>query len=355
MQLKNLVKSLVPFVLTVLLGFAFYQLGFKTETILMIFFTGVLIIVIETGSYLFGFVSSILYVFLYNFFFTAPFYTFKIEDINNVVSLIIFFIVSLIAGILAGKLQKQIKLTAMLEKTKAEVENEKNKTMLLRSISHDLRTPLTSIAGSSNFLKENFDTVSKEDAISLLSDIENDARTLTSMVENLLNMTKIQDGRLTIKKEMHVLDDLISEAILHTVKKDCPQKVIIDETSQIVLCKCDGKLIMQVLNNIIDNALKYTPSQSIIKIKTQFLENENSALITITDNGKGIPQNMEEKIFETFYTSSTQGDKTRGLGLGLPICRTIINAHGGSITARNSTEPNFSGASFIIKLPEAKV
>lgn len=348
--LKTIFKVLLIFIISSILSYAFYQLNFKEETILMIYLTGVLVIVIESGSYIYGFVSSLIYIFTYNFFFVQPYHTFRIAEINNVISLVIFFIVSFIAGILASKLKQQIKLTAQLEKAKAEIEKEKTRSMLLRSISHDLRTPLTAIAGSSNFLSENYDVVSKEDAITLLKDVENDARSLTNMIENLLNMTRIQDGRLIIEKKQEVLDDIISQAINRVVKKDMMNKVVIEEDSQIVSCPVDDRLIVQVFSNLIDNAFKHNLNDCLIKIKVQLIE--ENAVITFCDNGKGVPLELKEKIFETFYTGSSKADTGRGLGLGLPICKTIINAHGGKINVYNNKE---GGACFEVVLPGAKL
>lgn len=219
---------------------------------------------------------------------------------------------------------------------------------MLRSISHDLRSPLTGIAGSSSFLADNYDTTSKEDAVALLRDMENDAQSLTRMVENLLNMTRIQDGRLIIQKKNEVLDDLISESVSHVVKKDSTQKVTIDSTSEILIVPVDSRLIIQVFSNLIDNAIKYTPENSTIKIKTVLSANKKDAIITVSDNGNGIPQGMEEKIFDTFTTGISKGDRGRGLGLGLSICRTIIKAHGGTISETNAKE---GGAVFTIILP----
>lgn len=379
-DIKNFLKAFVVLIVSFLLSYSFFQLGFKNETILMVFLTGVLIIVIETHSYLAGFVSSVIYVFTYNFFFTKPFHTFKIEDVTNIISLVIFFIVCVIAGVLTSKLQKQMKLSVELEKANAQIEKEKTKSMLLRSISHDLRTPLTSIAGSSNFLSENYDKVSKEDAIELLQDVEKNARSLTDMIENLLNMTRIQDGRLIIEKNNEVLDDLISNAIERVCKKNyCVSgenktqnnRIIIEETSQILVCQVDGRLITQVFSNIIDNAFKHNDENVKVKIKVDLLKydcddgnvkdkfetlglnkNLNYASIKIKDNGKGIPNELTEKIFDTFFTiqkDNSSTDSTRGLGLGLSICKTIINSHGGKIFVYNNKT---GGACFEILLPE---
>jgi len=331
-----------------LLAFIFHFLNLRQENTLMIFLTGILIIVIETGSYLSGFITSVLCVGIFNYFFVEPYYTFYISDINNVISLIIFFIVSLFAGMLASRLQQQIYLVSQLEKTKAEIEKEKTRSMLLRSISHDLRSPLTGIAGSSSFLAENYDTISREDAVALLQDMEKDARSLTRMVENLLNMTRIQDGRLIIRKKKEVLDDLISDAVSHVIKKDNTRKVVLDPDSGILLVPVDGRLITQVFVNLLDNAVKYTPEHTVITIRAILSDDGKDAVITVADTGPGIPSDVIGRVFENYVTASSADSNGHGLGLGLPICRTIIEAHEGTISVHNASK---GGAVFTIILP----
>lgn len=239
-------------------------------------------------------------------------------------------------------------MTSQLEKTRAEVEKEKTRNLLLRSVSHDIRSPLTGIAGSSGFLAANYDSISKEDAVSLLQDMEKDARALTRMVENLLNMTRIQDGRLTIKKRKEILDDLISDAVSRVIKKDNTRRVILDSGSQMLLVPVDGRLMTQVFVNLLDNAIQYTPEYTVITVRTVLSDNGSNAIITVADNGSGIDIALIGHIFENFVTGSTYTDSRHGLGLGLPICRTIVEAHGGTITAENALS---GGAIFTITLP----
>jgi K+-sensing histidine kinase KdpD len=340
-------KTLGMFAIMMLLAVVFDRLRLRQENTLMVFLTGILVIVVETGSYLCGFVTSVLCVGVFNYFFVEPYYTFYISDINNVISLAIFFIVSIFAGMIASRLQQQIYLTSQLEKTKAEIEKEKTRSMLLRSISHDLRSPLTGIAGSSSFLAENYDTIPREDAVALLEDMEKDATSLIRMVENLLNMTRIQDGRLVIRKKQEVLDDLISDAVSRAVKKGSMHKVVLTPDSGILLVPVDGQLITQVFVNLLDNAVKYTPGGTTITVRTVLSEDEGSAVITVSDNGPGISAGGIDHIFEN-YANRTNSDRGRGLGLGLPICRTIMEAHGGTISVHNAPE---GGAVFTLTLP----
>lgn len=340
-------KAFALFICMMLFAAVFHMLKIRQENTLMVFLTGILVIVVETGSYFCGFVTSILCVGVFNYFFVEPYYTFYINDVNNVISLVIFFIVSLFAGMLASRQQQQIYLAAQLEKTKAEIEKEKTRSMLLRSISHDLRSPLTGIAGSSSFLAENYDTIPSEDAVALLQDMEKDARSLTRMVENLLNMTRIQDGRLVIKKEKEILDDLVADAVSRVIKKDNTRKVVLDPNSEILLVPVDGRLISQVFVNLLDNAVKYTPEHTIITVRTVMSNDGKNAVITVADNGPGIPADIIDHVFENCVTNST-ADSGHGLRLGLPICRTIVGAHGGTITVHNVPE---GGTVFTIALP----
>jgi K+-sensing histidine kinase KdpD len=341
-------KAFAVFAMMMVLAVVFHFLNLRQENTLMIFLTGILVIVIETGSYLSGFITSVLCVGIFNYFFVEPYYTFYISDINNVISLIIFFVVSLFAGMLASRLQQQIYLVSQLEKTKSEIEKEKTRSMLLRSISHDLRSPLTGIAGSSSFLAENYDTISRDDAVALLQDMEKDARSLICMVENLLNMTRIQDGRLIIRKKKEVLDDLISAAVSQVIKKGNAHKVVLDPDSGILLVPVDGRLITQVLINLLDNAVKYTPENTVITIRTVLSDNGKDAVITVTDNGSGISPDIMSHIFENYVTRVAADSTGHGLGLGLPICRTIIEAHEGTISVHNAVQ---GGAVFTITLP----
>jgi K+-sensing histidine kinase KdpD len=340
-------KTIGIFAVMMLLAVVFNRLRLRQENTLMAFLTGILVIVVETGSYLCGFITSILCVGVFNYFFVEPYYTFYINDINNVISLAIFFLVSIFAGMIASRLQQQIYLASQLEKTKAEIEKEKTRSMLLRSISHDLRSPLTGIAGSSSFLAEKYDTIPREDAVALLEDMEKDANSLIRMIENLLNMTRIQDGRLIIRKKQEVLDDLISDAVSRAVKKGSTHKVVLAPDSGILLVPVDGQLITQVFVNLLDNAVKYTPGGTLITIRTVLSDDSRNAVITVADNGPGIPSGSIDRIFENCVTGA-ESDKGRGLGLGLPICRTIMEAHGGTIGVHNAPE---GGAVFTLTLP----
>lgn len=234
------------------------------------------------------------------------------------------------------------------EEKNINIEREKLKISLLRGISHDLRTPLTGIAGGAGFLSLNFSEIDKDTACSILKDIENDAIWLSEMVENLLNMTKIQDGKLTINKKKEVVDDIISEAVSKVIKRKEEHQVIIHKTDDILLVPMEGKLIIQVLVNLLDNAFKHSHPHSTVTL--DIVDNKEKVIFRISDNDGGIKENDMDKIFENFYSANKEiSDKKRGIGLGLSICKAIVNAHGGEIKAFNNNE---GGATFEFTLPK---
>lgn len=234
------------------------------------------------------------------------------------------------------------------KRTRMEVENEQTKNSLLRSVSHDLRTPLTGIAGSSNFILESYDSLDKETILSLLKDISSDAVWLNNLVENLLSMTRIQDSRLDIRKENEVIDDLVSEASSRVSRILKGNRLSIDIPEDVITVPADGRLIVQALVNLVDNAINHTAENSDICIRVRKQDAED-IIFEVEDNGGGIAPELLKHIFESFVTAHKNGsDSHRGIGLGLSICDAIVKAHNGTITAFNN---QIGGATFRFTLP----
>ena len=228
-----------------------------------------------------------------------------------------------------------------------ETETERLRGNLLRSISHDLRTPLTGILGSVSTITDNYDLLDNDTRKELLDIIYEDTSWLIHSVENILSMTRIDEGKLEIKKNVEIVEEIIAESISRVKRFSGNHNVVTDLPGNMVILFVDGLLIEQVLINLIDNAIKYTHSDSIIEVKVT--ESEESVFFQVSDNGKGIPKADISAIFERFYTK-TRGDclEKRGIGLGLAICKSIIEAHGGSIEAFNNS---YGGATFKFNLP----
>lgn len=227
------------------------------------------------------------------------------------------------------------------------LEREHMLNSMLRSISHDLRTPLTGIVGASQLMM-NQDHLTNEDVYSLAKDIHDQAHWLTQIVENILNMSKIESGNLVLHKNLEVVDDLIYEAIQHLPELE-KRNVVVDVPQDLLFINVDGKLMVQVFINILNNAIKYTKEKDQITIHVKKLENEVQFMIK--DTGSGISKNILDHIFEEFVTdTNVSNDSQKGIGLGLAICKAIIQAHGGKIWAKNETD----GACFIFTIPSDK-
>lgn len=237
------------------------------------------------------------------------------------------------------------------EAASLQVKNEQLRSDLLRAISHDLRTPLTSISGNAENLITNGGKLDPVSRNSILKDILDDSIWLIQLVENLLAITRIGDGRARLNLSAQLVDEVIAEALLH-IRRDREQHSITTELpDDILLIQADGKLISQVLINLIDNAIKYTPPGSAIVVSAVQLG--PVVRIQVADSGPGIPDDRKARVFDMFYTGSNHAaDCRRSLGLGLALCRSIVSAHGGEISVSDNSP---SGTIFSFTIPSAEV
>ena len=236
------------------------------------------------------------------------------------------------------------------EKNAVLAKNEQLRADLLRAISHDLRTPLCSISGNADMLLSNSDRLDEATKHQIYTDIYDESEWLIGVVENLLSITRLNDGRLKFKFTDQLLDEVISESLRHISQKHDDYKIVAD-CEELVLARMDVRLIIQVLVNLIDNAIKYTPSGSVICIRG--IKKDGKAQISVEDDGPGIPEEMKPHIFEMFYTGKTTVmDSHRSLGLGLALCHSIIEAHDGTLILTNH-DPH--GCNFTFTLPLSEV
>ena len=230
-------------------------------------------------------------------------------------------------------------------KSREEATQERYRSNLLRAISHDIRTPLSGIIGTSEML---MDKLKQEDSNYLLAkDIYQDAEWLHNLVENILNLTKLRDGKLALNKQPEAMEEVIGAALM-VMEKRIPDRVIdVDMPDDVIMVPMDAKLISQVLVNLLDNASKHTPKdrQILIAVNT---DNEN-ATVSVADRGTGISEKDLPHLFQMFYTTRSGDPDTRhGVGLGLAICQSIVEAHEGTIRAENRSG---GGAVFSFTLP----
>lgn len=471
-------KSTIIFFAMTMIGYLFQKLHFSEANIITIYILGVLITAITTTHKIYSYISSIANVFMFNFLFTDPYFTFKVNDPGNIITFFIMFFAAFITsnltvqikqnaiqsaqtahrtqilletnqmlqqakdkigimnvtcqqlmkllnkdilfypvgkdlekspftysvygdkyiencvyknefnivnwvyqnhqsagattqlfseakhlyllvknndkiyGIVGIKIQEPLDSFEMsialsilgeaalaLESEKANKEkadadllakNEQLRANLLRSISHDLRTPLTSISGNASILLSKGQSLTEDKKNILHKNIYDDSLWLIHLVENLLSVTRIEDGSMKLNMTTELIDEVINEALQHVSREKSRHHISFTQDKEFILVKMDAHLIMQVIINLIDNAIKYTPQDSHISIHVS--QQNKNVIIDVADNGLGISDDIKPHIFDMFYTGDmTVVDSSRSLGLGLALCKSIMNAHDGSI------------------------
>ena len=309
---------------------------FNTKTMTpMIFVLGVFLVSWRTQGYAWGVTASLISVLAVNWAFTYPYWAFDLISPECISSAVVMLIVSTVTGALTTRLKKQ-------EQLKAEAEKERMRGNLLRAVSHDLRTPLTAIYGSSSVIIENFDNISRERQLLLLKDIQADAKWLNRMVENLLSVTRVDADKVRLSKHGTVLEELVA-AVLVKFQKHYPcQKVQVRIPDEFISIPMDPVLIEQVLMNLLENAVFHAHGMQNLWLRVT-LEKEK-AVFYVEDDGCGIPEERMAHLFTGLLDSEAPVDSTRSnMGIGLSVCRTIIKAHGSELKAANRAE---GGAAF---------
>ncbi|MEG0753952.1 MAG: DUF4118 domain-containing protein, partial [Angelakisella sp.] len=238
----------------------------------------------------------------------------------------------------ATEAQSRIAMAAKQEQLRAN---------LLRAISHDLRTPLTSISGNAGLLMNHGDSLEGEKKQELYTNIYDDSMWLINLVENLLSVTRLTNRTMNIKRQSELLSEIIEEALCHLDRKKSEHTIEVSLADEMLMAYMDANLIIQVIINIVDNAIKYTQSGSRIRISAR--RKGELVELRIADDGEGISTEAKEKLFDMFFTAENQrGDARRGMGLGLSLCKSIIEAHGGAIAVKDNHP---KGTVFIFTLP----
>lgn len=251
----------------------------------------------------------------------------------------------------AGIVISKLRLIVSQEQKSQEVSQERYRSNLLRSISHDLRTPLAGISGTAELLVSKLEP--DTEAYGLAVNIRKETMWLFDLVQNILSLTRLQEGRLKIKKEIEVVED-VADAAIETMKVRLPGRTIVKNAPQeVLIAPMDPSLIKQVIINLLDNANKYSEESEPLEVTITDNPQKGCVDLSVADHGDGISQEALDKIFKMFYTTRAKApDSLKGFGLGLPICDTVMKAHGGSIEAGN--RPDTHGAVFTIHIPKSK-
>jgi len=313
---------------------------FNTKTMTpMIFVLGVFLVSWRTQGYGFGIVASLISVLAVNWAFTYPYWAVDLISPECISSAVVMLIVATVTGAMTTRLKQQ-------EKLKAEAEAERMRGNLLRAVSHDLRTPLTSIYGACSAMIDNYDRIPKQRQLKMLTDVQSDAQWLTRMVENLLSVTRVDGERVRLTKNSTVVEELV-DALLVKFRKHYPeQQVQAQLPVQFLSVPMDPMLIEQVLMNLLENAVFHAKGMKNLWLRVE--QEATHVVFCVEDDGCGIPKERMAKLFSGLQDRENFVETGRSnMGIGLSVCRTIIKAHGSDIRVEN--RPG-GGARFTFKL-----
>ncbi len=287
-------------------------------------------------------VAASLSVAAYDFFFVDPRLTFTVDDVGHLLTFGVMFAVGLAVSTLVGRIRRQ---EAAAHASALRAEREAMRSALLSSVSHDLRTPLGAIVGAATVLREG--SATDEQRREMVDAICEEAERLDRLVADLLDMTRLQSGKVEIRSEAMPLEEPIGGALERVDRRLDGRPVTVDLPASLPMVSADPVLLEQLFVNLLDNAIKHTPPGTPIDIRAR-AEDGGGVVIDVADRGPGLPPGDSEDLFDPFV----RGSSARGLGsgLGLAICRAIAQLHGGQLTAARDAGP---GACFRLRLKAA--
>lgn len=307
----------------------------------LIFVLAILLISRFTGCYFYGILSSVIAVIEVNYIFTYPYFYLNFTLSGYPLTFVVMFSVSIVVSMLTTQIKQQ-------EKIRTEIEKEQMRGNLLRAVSHDIRTPLTSIVGAVSAVVENHDKLSEEKTLSLLGDVKEEAQWLVRVVENLLLVTRIDADSAKVSKEPEMVEEIFAEAVAKFKKRFPGAPVKIQMPEEVLFVPMDAMLIEQVICNLMENAVIHGGVVSEILLGVR--KEGEVAFFCVEDDGVGISKEILPRILnESIYRENSENiDGKRNMGIGLTVCQSIIRAHGGSVKAYNRKE---GGAAFEFSLP----
>lgn len=325
--LKDILISIIALSAAFILSVQLQKLDAE-ENITTIFVFAVFMISLFTDGYIYGVAAAVIGMIAINFAFAYPYLAFDFINPINAISAVVMLTVAIITSLLVTKIKRH-------KDTEAESERERMRANLLRAVSHDLRTPLTTIYSASSMLRDNKSAMTQEQQDTMLQSIKEDSEWLVRMVENLLSVTRIDNDTMKITTVPTILDELIDSAMTKFGARHPNQKVILNIPDEIVVIHVDTILIEQVILNLLENAVYHAKGMTMLSLKVFTLGDK--AVFEIADDGCGIEESRLKHLFTGCYElqQDTACEKTRFAGIGLSVCATIINAHGGKITAEN--------------------
>ena len=328
------------------LSFSFHMATPNSPNIGIIYMLAIVLIARFTSGYWFGVVASLVGVICVNFLFTYPYLELNFILTGYPFTFLGMLSISLLTSTTTTHLKHQACIIKEREKLLLEAEKEKMRANLLRAISHDLRTPLTSIIGSSSTYLEHYETLTKSQQIDLVRHIYEDSNWLLNMVENLLSVTRIHNDTTSVTTSLEPIEEVLSEAVFRLKKRLPHASIKVSVPNEFLMIPMDAILIEQVIINLLENAIIHSHSLKPIECSVDY--DEHFVSFHIIDYGIGIPEDRISSLFDgNAYIDPSCSDRHKGMGIGLSICKTIITAHKGIIFASNHK----NGATFTFKLP----
>lgn len=297
-----------------------------------LYLLSVVIIARYTTGYLYGILGSFASIFCINFFFTYPYMHLNFTLSGYPFAFLSMLVVSAITSAATTSLKRQARILAEREKELAAAEKEKMRANLLRAISHDLRTPLTSIIGSANLYLESGAMMPETEKFTLVHNIQEDANWLLNMVENILSVTRINTTDAKVTKAAEPVEEVVSEAVIRLKKRFPDADIRVKVPDDFLMIPMDAMLIEQVIINLLENAIVHSKSTGPVDCFVTCTDRD--VTFHVRDYGVGILPEKLPLIFDG-TGSSSNSDSSRGMGIGLSICKTIVTAHDGTITADN--------------------
>jgi len=317
------------------------MIGDSDSVVPLVFVLAVLLIARFTDGYFYGLFATFASVFGVNYAFTYPYFEFNFTLTGYPFTFLTMFAVSLVVGMLTEQVKRQSRI-------EAEVEREKMKANLLRSVSHDLRTPLTAIIGSSNVLLEQSDYLSEEEKKEMIEQVRDDAQWLVRLVENILSVTRINNSEIRLKKYPEVAEEIVAEAV-GKFRKNRKMPVRVKLPDEMLMIPMDATLIEQVLVNLMENVVIHAKGATKINVSVSHLD-DRQVRFGVEDDGKGIDEDILPRLFEELFphAKESNSDGRRSMGIGLSACMSIVKAHGGDMYAENKPD---GGACVYFVLP----
>ena len=337
----------------------FFCVPSGSANIALFYVFALVIIARYTKGYRYGVAAALFCVVFINYFFTYPHFKLNFTLSGYPVTFLVMLAITLIISTLTSHMKRQAEALA-------EAEKEKMRANLLRAVSHDLRTPLTSIIGSVAALREYTSIQEDCELYETASHIYDDANWLLNMVENLMSVTLIQGADARVKKSMEVVEEVVSEAVTRLRKRLPEAKIEVQLPDDFIMIPMDAILIEQVLINLLENAVVHANSTQPVCLKVSV--SQGMVLFEVIDQGVGIPRELLDTLFDGAAAegvrtaaqrnmtdhkrppaagNAASADSHKGMGIGLSICKTIVLAHNGTITAKNYAQ----GAVFAFTLP----